>query len=413
VAASALGWALLSERLGLRPCSSWLGFALLFVNFGVARWLFGLPVLTDAWGFALGMGQAFGLFCGWRWRQLLLALVAFFVWPQAGVAGLLLFLFPRSSLDGAPAPRKATTAALVAATLLMGRTLTLHLSGHSAMPFGGQQLHPGLLPLSLVIAGAYVVVVMRRLLDVEGLWEPRRLLDSVRPWTWAVVAAVAAGVGLAGHALGRDARSQYPSLLVSAASFLDWSVFTSVTLPGLFLVAHTVFFGPGFLLIGLFFRPFCEAAHRLGPGATLYVTGSLLFLLNASSRVSFAAWPMLIAVLMQVLDQRVTRRGSRLAIGTAALVLARPLVPIWPLMATASFKEAQVPGFIAWMRGWLPIRNIYGGTWRFLDFPHQYFHMTNGPWMSVEMYFLQGLAVVLLALGLRLGLLPRPRAWRA
>jgi hypothetical protein len=187
-------------------------------------------------------------------------------------------------------------------------------------------------------------------------------------------------------------------------------VLTSVTLPGVFLVAHVVFFGPGFLLLGLFFRPFCRAAQRLGPGATLYFAGSLLFLLNASSRVSFAAWPMLMALLVEVLDEQLIPGRQRLGIGVAAVLLARPLVPIWPLMATASFKEAQVPDFIRWMRTWLPLQNLYAGTWRFLDFPHQYFHMTNGPWMSVEMYVLQGLAGVLLALALRLALPARRRA---
>src|SRR5262249_37260753 len=53
--ASALVWAVLAERLSLRPTARWLGFVLLFVNYGVLRWLFGVPALTDASGFALGM----------------------------------------------------------------------------------------------------------------------------------------------------------------------------------------------------------------------------------------------------------------------------------------------------------------------------------------------------------------------
>jgi hypothetical protein len=394
---SALAWALLAQRLSFRGTARWLGFALLFVNYGVLRWLFGVPALTDASGFALGMGQTFGLFSGWRWRQLALSVVAFFVWPQAGVAGLLLFLFPKAPLRTAPATRNATVAAVVAAAAFVAWVGVLVLLGRTAMPFGGQQVHAALLPLSVLLAAAWVFAVGRGLLDAEELFHVRRLFARVAPSAWVAAACAVAAVAVVARVLGREATSRYPSLLVSAVSFLDWSVLTSVTLPGLFLVAHVVFLGPGLLLIALLFRPFCRATHALGVGATLYVAASLLFLLNASSRVSFAAWPLLVAVLATVLDARQLGRPQSLAIGATAVALARPFVPVWPLVAAVSFKEAQVPPFIAWMRGWLPLENFYRGPWRFLDFPHQYLHMTNGPWMSVEMYVLQALAVVLLA----------------
>jgi len=147
--------------------------------------------------------------------------------------------------------------------------------------------------------------------------------------------------------------------------------------PGLFLIAHAVYFGPVALLLLLSWSRVAATAHRLGLGITAYVVFHFLHGINTESRQLIDGLPLY--VLLATLAA--TERG--LAAGHVWLVAAVGLL-------TSKF--------------WLLInQGMWGEASRF---PAQLYFMNMGPSMTSATLGLQA-AGVLLTLGLFWAALPR------
>jgi hypothetical protein len=139
----------------------------------------------------------------------------------------------------------------------------------------------------------------------------------------------------------------------------------AATYPLVFLVLHTVYYGPVFLLTILFWSDIRRAAGTLGLG--LY---ALLLLyaglgINSESRQMINVWSVLVTVLCVALERYSFPKRNYWLLFGLELVASR----VWYRINTAPF---------------------YGSI---LEFPYQRYFMTQGPWVSEAMYFAQGATV--------------------
>ena len=391
----AWAWGRIGRVLAWDTVRQWLGFVLLFLSFAVSGFGLIVPPLTDTAAVVIGILQVWFFLSGRGVSLLLVTLAAAFTWPQAFAAGLVLFLLPRGKADDRPAPAPAVAVGIVLAVGHATWLWALWRRGETQLPFAGQQIHWGLVAFSIAGCALYLLWLAKGLvgfnLTPRGLATP----DLARRVTAA--AAAVAFVVVAASVLGYGAPSRYRTLLVTPVGFLSWSVLASVILPFLPFLAHALYFGPVVFLLGVRAEATLRVVRAWGPGASLYALGYGLLLLNPSSRVSVSFLPFLVAAVCTVIATESWGRRRVAAITAFAVVMGRAWLPAWTLIGDASVFEGQAPAAVRWMRGVLPLHNLDGGTHRrFLAFPHQWFFMVQGPWMSVEMYIVQGTVAIIL-----------------
>ena len=152
--------------------------------------------------------------------------------------------------------------------------------------------------------------------------------------------------------------------------------------PGQSLAAHSVYLGLLPLLLLVVWPRACRAAHQLGIGMTLLTASTLVLGLSCESRLLMhAVVPLVLLAVLALEDLRFPRWGP------------------WVLTGLALFGS----------KVWFGIN--HGGFLSrdpIVSYPAQYWWMNLGPWMSDEMYAVQGsfalvglLVVVLVVRGSR------------
>jgi hypothetical protein len=371
---TALTWVGIARQTNLDSKSAFLGFSLLFLNFANLKMPFYNAVLTDTTALALGaLLVYFYLRSSGRGMFSVLALGAF-TWPSLSL-GSLLYVFPRGP---GPArlrllrPRNPAVGALAA--LVLGGALAFYEAILAERPWP---------LLTVAILLAYVFVTLSSLLSRDGLFEWRILRRNL---SWARLTAV---VGLVFAVQVVVARLSTGAPGFTPQRYLREVVFYTSLHPGLFLVAHAVYFGVVVCLVLACWPEFCRAAHALGIGMTLYIAVLLAQSVDPESRHLISALPAF--VLLAVLAARAVD---------------------WPSWAIWS---AAVVGVIG-SKAWWPINQ--GPFGNYLDPPFQYYHMNHGGAMSPASYRFQGVIVAVVTLGtlwVRRRCLPTPevasRGW--
>lgn len=365
--AGVYAWNGIAARLGLTRRGTWLGFAAVYVNFAVLRMTFFYPVLTDTTALVAGMFLLHGHLAGRAWVVWLVGLGGAFTWPLLLPMALVLLVFPR---------RTATTAAVASATR---PNLRACLAGGTAVALvalwrvfavgqtidGAGPLWYAWTPAAAACVAAYLGVAAWRLLDLDGLARPGRVLAQVR-WQGA-----AAALGLMAAVMLLRAFVFVPNGApeFTAKHFLCETLVKSVAKPGIFLVAHVVYFGPVVLAAVLFWPEVCERIRRQGIGVVLLAGAAAFLSVGSESRQFVNFLPLVAAFTVQTLDERPRPHWHDGVFLAAALVLSKC---------------------------WLPLN--HGPTTGNLErFPDQFYFMNHGPWMSDGMYLVQGAVVAALA----------------
>jgi hypothetical protein len=284
------------------------------------------------------------------------------VWPTLAYQGGLLLAFPRHGADQESAPKAkrsrniklalgiAVTAALFMFWLVYDTNIRIT---------GAIELF-SLAPLSIVLAFLYLFLALSRILDWDGLFDPKYLLKQ------AVNARAIAAVGfVAGIQVLLFSLASRPSP-VPLTSVVAQTALSAVTKPGIFYLAHAVFYGPIIILALFWFDDVCRRIHRFGLGLTLCVLLGLSLALESESRRIVSFFPLLVPFVVKITDSM--NWGS---------------YQYW-LFALIAIATSKV---------WLPI----GGAPLYIDparYPDQLYYMNHGQWMSVEMYVVQGAALV-------------------
>jgi len=400
-------WNGIAVRLGLGPRGTWLGFAAVYANFAVMKMSFYSPVLTDTTALAAGMLLLFGYLAGRTWLVWLTGLLGAFAWPLVLPMALVMLLLPRPEGRGAGdergemgdrgretgdggrgpnlGPPPASSVGRAPAASLQSRPLAWRWCLAAALPIGaaamwrvygaGQKIDGAgpiwyhAVPVAAGLVVLYLAAAMRGILEYNSLrmLQPLALrlpLSAFRfPWRAVLAAAalLAAAVGVQRLVLVPGSMPGY-----SLKQFLTTTLVASVAKPGVFLVAHAVYFGPIVLLAVSFWPRVVAGIRRNGPALLVLAAAAAVLGITSESRQLLSFLPLV----------------------AAFAVLAREDVRL-PWWHDGLFVCVGLLSSKCWLR---LSRGPSSGS--LLEFPDQYHFMNQGPWMSDGSFLVQG-AIVL------------------
>jgi len=350
-------WWRIGDRCELSPRGRWLGFFLLFVNFGILRMPFYYPVSTDVTAFFLGSLLTYSYLLGSPAAMFAVLALGAFTWPSFVGTGGLLFVFARPGESEPLAPGRAPwTLAAVLATLYLA---LIPGNPHLGLrPDRSAPIDTTLLPLSLAVVVAYVVLASAELARDGHLFELTTWTRAFRPPRALALVVLAILAQAAVEALSNGARISDPGL------YLRQLPVRPLIKPAIFLVAHAVYLGLIVPLLIVRWRAASLEARRLGPGFTLFVAALLALALTPESRQIIHGLTALCLVAVLALEDARWPRWTFVLVGLAALFSSK----VWMSLNGEGFMGKSDP----------------------FSYPAQRYFMNLGPWMAWENYLLQG-----------------------
>lgn len=358
-------WGLVAGELRIGEKGKWLGFAAMFVNFATLKMAFYSPVLTDTSAFALGMLMLYFFLKENSLGVLIVSILGAFTWPSMIYFGLALFVFPRRNNDAVPARFNLNiVAAFFAALVILAGIIYFHFIKNLRPSTFESKSMPveSVILLSVASTTLYVFFAAKPLTDYDGLYDITRVVRSLRRKNVLIAIAVLLAIRMIITILGTGEPG--PTRLFFVTTLLE-----SVTKPLIFVIAHTVYYGPPLILTYFLWKPICRLIHQHGMGLTVVMIVGVVLSINPESRRLINLLPFFVAFTVKAVES-LRWNASR----------------YW-LMAGLSLLFSKI---------WLPIntRPLEGSP---LDFPLQRYFMNHGPWMSNQMYLIQGSIVLLTA----------------
>jgi hypothetical protein len=375
-------WGLIAKELKISNRATWFGFCFLFLNYAILKNNVYHAVLTDTSGFTLGIlmfyffltNKPIGL-----WATIFLG---GFTWPSIPYMGALLFVFPyrkeppgtvrpaATSSDGKwPWLFTALVCALTFITLIfLNRDLTERVNRLAHM----LRVDVPLFYLSAAAVIVYLFVGLKPAVSDARLFKPRRIWEAIR---WGRVGIIALTFGLLHFIYHRlSSGLEMSGGWGSHWGLIEYILLSSLTEPFIFLVAHTLYYGPVVLLLLFFWRPFCQSIQEFGIGLRLFVILNFLLSIGPQSRYQINAVTVFIILLVRLLDRSFLRYQSF----TFWVLLSLLYSKVWYTFNTAPQVDDGTMDIL-------------------LRFPLQHYFTNSGPWMSPQMYLIQGSVVLVTA----------------
>jgi hypothetical protein len=352
-------WLLLCKQIGLSRKGKLLSFTGIFINYALLKMPFYYPVLTDVMAFTLGMGL---LYCYLRkntFALLITGLIGAFTLPTIFYSALLLYVFPAEEEKSVPQQTYTPSNLwLVWLTVAGFFLLIIAFCFYKKVP--------------LINPNPFLVLIISSLASLAYLYFATKVfyntdlyLHNIKNFNNWKRAGAALIMLLTMYIVLRNGASNEP-LHINYKGILANIVISSIANPLVFLVSHAMYFGPVFLLVLFFAKPFAEQISNYGLGLHVFTLGFILLSINAETRLFMNAWPFIVLFLCKTIDKLKLPLSFYLLIFLYALVLSK----FW--------YRIQVPYF----------------TEKYLNFPEQRYFMSQGPWMSDAMYVLQGTVVL-------------------
>jgi hypothetical protein len=358
------GW--IGDEIGMSAAALWLGFIAIFVNFIHLKFIWYNPVVTDGVAASLSLAMLLCFLKGKQWLLIVVTLLGAFTWPTLIYAGGFLLAFPRRPMEAGKSLLSRWMAAGFAAVVAGLSLVFLLRASRTGFLEKVPHVH-GAVVLDLILCVLYAYVATAGLLrgiSVASIWKafsPRRaiiavvlgIVVSIPAWLWA------------NHAL----------YAWSMGSILYRTLFRAMLHPLGFLVAHPENFGPAFLLLYLYWRPFARIVQRYGIGLMLVTWMGILTAMVPESRQSLPSYMMAAPFLGLLADELALPARFVGLVGVMAVAMSRIWVHLGVPSAGVSAAAALVP------------RNLVVNE--------------QGTWMTNRIYVIK-LVVVLVSMGILL-----------
>ncbi len=280
-------WGHLSRDLRFSPQQMWLGACMFFLNTPVLVWAPMIPVQHDILAYVIGTLLIYFHVSENPIGLCVTAIVSFFTWPTGIVLGAILFIFPRKMKDANrdrplkyPINIVLCAFAIVVVVAIFNKYRTIDAFSLALDPL--KQWYW----VSLGITVLYIYFAGAPLLAYDSLYDLRewnkygvfrRLLEVGASMTLITIVERTFLFPM----VGEQKRFPIFGMVLSLPGKL---VMTSVAQPGVFLVAHIVYFGPWVILAIVHWKSVCRQIHSLGVGITVCACFSLVFSIFSESR---------------------------------------------------------------------------------------------------------------------------------
>jgi hypothetical protein len=347
----------IAEELDLHQSGLWFGFVGIFVNFAYFKYAWYYPVLTDVTATSLSLAMLLFYLRRQQLPLVIVTLLGAFTWPTLIYIGIFLLVFPREPIVAQKTSLPKWLAGAGAAFVFAKGVrfyYTYCVLHHSWRPALAQPICVAI-PLSLILCSLYVygafVVLLRGI-------SARTFLASLTLGRVALAAALFVATNVPAY-LWAD-RTDRPASTYSNITFM---VELSVVKPLSFLVAHTIYFGPAFLLFLFYWKPFSQIIRSYGVGLTLVIWMGVFLSINTESRQNLSSYVIAVPFLGLLIEK-----------------LALPARFIWLIGALA----------LAFSLVWVRIGSPVYDDGRHLHSLLQNYFFNQGPWVNNLLYAVQG-----------------------
>jgi len=352
-----------------------LAFILLLFNFGIIKYPFYLPVMTDTFALMLSTGLLYFYLKNQVTGIIISTILLAFTWPMGYYQGLILIAFPICILPFSPA-LKWQKILVYGISIFYISALSIYLiyieKKDLTVDFV-MRIDRNLLPLSLLgIALLYFffakIFLNKTLFDIPLFLKKinyKRLLLSFSLFVLVYVII---------KTLHPNPNPRYTTV----QTLLDPVVYSLIR-PIISLVADTSYFGIVVCILLLFWNSFCKIVSQMGWGlVAAFGLNIFLFGITPQSRHLINILPWIIIFLVKALNKYSFSNGFYVVVGLLSFVASKVwlLLNIYEGNATGNFDKNGSIGF-----------------------PDQILWMNIGPWMSEQMYFVQG-GVMILFIGI-------------
>ena len=368
-------WGLIADELRISTKGKWLGFIGLYINFAILKWIFYIPVTTDATAFVLSIFLIYYFLKNQPVGMLIVMILGNFTWPIFMEMGLILLMFPRikQAIPVVTSNRRSTILSLIVSSyVLIGIICVYFIQRHR---WEGSTTIESVLPLSILLAVFFIYYAVKGILD--SCYIPSLGSLKIKKLKYLIIGIVSfvlikAIIFLLTSRYGVKASLSFIS---TARFFILNLMYLGVRKPFIFGIAHVVFFGPVLLLTFLFWKRFCRTINEYGPGLSLFIFVSLILSINPESRQLFHVFPILVIFTVKTLEQLKWKSSYYIFIAFASFLYSK----IWFIINSNP----------------VPNHNPNLSSDSLLVFPWQKLFMNVGYLMSDVMYIVQGSIVLL------------------
>lgn len=347
-----------------------ISFAGIFLNYSVLKMNSYYPVLTDISALACGISMLYFYLSKKNYMVLLMGILGAFIFPTLLYVSGLLFILPRTIDSNASANETkspgnrllsfAGAAFIIILALIFTQTI-INKDGYAM----GRCLWAPVLGLSSFSLLAYLYLGFHPFFsNYIQLAKKIKLVFHARI---LVVVIVFAGVKMLLHTLSNGEPGPLTFEL-----FLQVLMIRALAYPLVFLISHVLYYGP--IVCLLFFRWKETVQHFKTNGLGLLSVMLLYFVLsiNSESRQIINFIPLGVFAVSEILNKKEISRHFSFIFVLLSLLVSRFWLPLnhseWPSLLT---NPPQLT----------------------LEFPLQWYFMSQGPWMSPIMYLI-GSAIV-------------------
>jgi len=343
-----------------------LAFVLFLLNFGVIKYPFYLPVMTDTIALMLSTALLYFYLKNNIKGIVIVTLLLAFTWPMAYYQGLLLIAFPISILPFT-SPNKKQKYFLYGAFIFYIFILSVYFIFIEKRDMTVQfvmKIDRNLLPLS-ILGIIMLYFFFAKLFLNKTLFDISLFIKKINYNRILLSVGVFVTVFTIITFLGPNPVSRY-----STAQTLRDPIIYSLIKPLISIIADISYFGVVICLLLLFWNSFSKTVSQMGWGIVAALGLNLfLFGIAPQSRHLINILPWLVVFLVKAINKYSFSNSFYIVVGLLSFVASK----IWLLL------------------------NIYqGNSTANLDkngsmgFPDQILWMNIGPWMNEQMYYVQG-----------------------
>lgn len=328
----------------------------IFGTYAVVKVNFYYPILTDTTALFISLGMLYAYLRKSYWLVLLTAILGAFTFPTLFLMGAILLVFPKMKVEESNSKEDHYLIRIFPWTIPF-----VYASFFIFLWLSGEFFSDNNLWLTLLAVAANLVfliwighqvkwsILIEAFKKIEGKWL------AISLGSFIVISLL----------VEFFAKWEGQTVLYFLSHMTEKTCFA----PFHFLVAHAVYYGPIILLIVLFHQLFFRYLYQQTYGVWMVIFVYLCFTIDPSSRQLIAGLPFLVIVLVQALDSKKLGKWFYFAFVISALLFSR----FWFTINTGEFTGDPY------------------------QFPDQRYFMADGIYTNLNMFILQGFAVLILA----------------
>lgn len=336
----------------------YLAFAGIFFNFSILKhWTYN-PNITDLTAFSLGIFTIYFYLKKNLLGLFLVTIAASFTYPSMIYGAICLLLFKMNTPNLETSQFTASTKINNFITLFLATFLILSIiflynfdtTSLTAISHANKINH-SLIIVSLISLFFYLYFLFKPLIDF------RYAINSIKKISWKGMILCLILLILMKTIIPLFSDGNSGALTIS--SYFRQILLLSIANPLTSIVSNIMYFGPGVLIVILFWKEIAALAKKISPGLVLYLFLYVILAIGPESRQIINAWPVFFILTCQILNKK--------------NISWRFCYPFIILCLLVSRFYLQLNG------NW---------TGNLFQFPDQKYFMNFGPWMSDYMYLI-------------------------